>query len=70
MEMHPKDEVVAWNSTMKTNAILADLWDLVMATNTRKGHKPKEYPRPKRKQAIGKGAIPISDFWDWWNKKR
>lgn len=69
-ELNPDNEAIDWFSTMKTNAILADLFDVFVAANTRKGHKPKEYPRPKKKQTIGKGAIPISVFWDWWNKER
>lgn len=65
--MNPKDEFGAWYTTAKTNAILADFFDVFVSANTRKGRKAKEYPRPKKKQGIGKGAIPISEFWDWWN---
>lgn len=30
--------------------------------------KPVRYPRPweKAKYHYGAGAIPVSDFWDWW----
>lgn len=66
-EMDPQDEVGEWSTTMKTNTILADLFDVFVSANTRKGRKAKPYPRPKRKRRIGKGAIPISEFWDWWN---
>lgn len=65
-ETHPKDEYGEWFTTMKTNAILADIFDAFVAANTRKGRQVKTYPRPKKKQTIGKGAIPVSEFWDWW----
>lgn len=66
-EMDPKDETAEWNTTRKTNAILADMFDAFSAVHTKKGHKPFEYPRPKANKRIGKGAIPIKDFWEWWN---
>ena len=65
--MDPKDEVGEWSTTKKTNMILADLFDVFVSANTKKGHKAKQYPRPKQKRKIGSGAIPISEFWDWWN---
>lgn len=68
-EMDPKEESREWYTTLKTNKILADLFDVFVAANTRKGHKSTKYPRPKEKKRIGRGAIPISEFWDWWNKK-
>ena len=67
--MNPDNETAEWNTTMKTNAILADIFDAFVAANTKKGTKPKAYPRPKQKQTIGKGAIPVSQFWDWWHDK-
>lgn len=68
--MYPKDEVSDWFTTMKTNAILADLFDVFVKANTAKGRKTEVYPRPTEKKGIGKDAIPISEFWDWWNKER
>lgn len=65
--MDPRDEFAEWNTTRKTNEILADIWDVTVAANTQKGRKPKQYPRPREKKHIGKGAIPMSEFWDWWN---
>jgi len=65
--MDPQDEVGEWSTTKKTNMILADLFDVFVSANTKKGHKAKQYPRPKQKRKIGNGAIPISEFWDWWN---
>ena len=65
--MDPQDEVGEWSTTKKTNMILADLFDVFVSANTKKGHKAKQYPRPKQKRKIGSDAIPISEFWDWWN---
>ena len=65
--MDPQDEVGEWSTTKKTNMILADLFDVFVSANTKKGHKAKQYPRPKQKRKIGSGAVPISEFWDWWN---
>ena len=65
--MDPQSEFGEWYTTMKTNVILADLFDVFVRANTKKGRKAKEYPRPKQKKKIGSGAIPISEFWDWWN---
>lgn len=65
-DMHPRDEYGEWYTTMKTNAILADIFDAFIAVNTKKGRQSKPYPRPKKKQTIGRDAIPISEFWDWW----
>lgn len=62
-------EVADWYTTRQTNIILADLWDALVAINTKKGRKAKEYPRPRKRKRIGSGAIPISEFWDWWNGK-
>ena len=65
--MDPKSEFAEWHTQFKTNMILADIFDVFVAANTKRGKKPKEYPRPKKNKRIGKGAIPISEFWDWWN---
>ena len=68
-EMNPKDEFAAWQSPAKTNTILADIYDAFVAVHTKKGRQPSFYPRPKVNQSIGKGAIPVSEFWDWWEGK-
>ena len=65
--MDPQNEFGEWNTTMKTNVILADLVDVFVKANTKKGRKAKTYPRPKKRRKIGSGAIPMSEFWDWWN---
>ena len=66
--MNPKDEFGIWNTTLKTNAILADLFDVFVKANTKKGRQPHPYPRPRQNRAIGKGAIPVKDFWNWWKQ--
>ena len=65
--MDEADEFGEWNTQRKTNIILADLYDLLSVANTKKGWKAPSYPRPKQKKKIGSGAIPIKDFWNWWN---
>ena len=76
-------ELSAWCGRAKTNALLADVFDLLAALNynyclantpkgRRKPQKPKPYPRPGAKQdddavRIGRGAIPIKDFDSWWS---
>lgn len=65
--INPKDEFGAWHETAKTNSILADIYDVLVAVHTKKGRNPKPYPRPQERRNIGREAIPISEFWDWWN---
>lgn len=66
-EMRPGDDSWTWATATKTNAILADLFDAFASANSRKGRKPKPYPRPsERKRSIGSGAIRIRDFDKWW----
>lgn len=71
-----------WETTTKTNAILADIYDLLQVINlniirthsdkkTKKKFKP--YPRPgqdDKKRKIGRGALPVNDLREWINKKR
>lgn len=66
--INPKDEFGAWYSVAKTNEILADIFDIYAEVHSKKGRKPKPYPRPQVKRGIGRDAIPVSEFWDWWNK--
>ena len=67
--VNPKDEFGSWCSQYKTNVILADMFDAFVAAHTKHGKKPKEYPRPQKHKTIGRGAVPVSEFWDWWNKE-
>lgn len=68
-ETHPGDELPEWATRIKTNAILADMYDAFAAAHTRKGRRAKPYQRPGDKggRTIGRGAIPIRDFDAWWN---
>lgn len=75
------DYLPQWTSTLKTNAMLADLYDSISALryivtasrSKKKVKKPKPYPRPwvkdKGIKKIGKDPIPVKDFWGWWDKK-
>ena len=66
-DMHPQDQLGAWNTTAKTNAILADIFDAYAASHSRKGHRPTPYPRPNKKsRTFGRDAIPVSEFDEWW----
>ena len=58
-ERDPKNESAEWNTTTKTNVILADIFDAFSVVHTKKGRKPFEYPRPKANKRIGKGAITL-----------
>ena len=41
------------------------------ANSKTKVKRPEPYPRPwaRKGERIGKGAVPISRFWDWWGAK-
>ena len=80
-ELQP--EMAAWNDTLKTNAILADIFDMLASINanlvaigTRKAaRKPKSYPRPGRKDPdnerhFGSGALPPDELRRWFEEKR
>lgn len=68
-----------WSGRMQTNAILADIYDALAAFNTsyiaanskHKPKKPEQYPRPwtkKKTKRIGRDAIPITEFNNWWKR--
>lgn len=74
-------ELHAWGTTFKTNAILADIYDMlaminanIVAIGSREHTKtPKRYPRPYGKeegQHFGNGAVPVEDLKDMFAKKR
>ena len=71
-ETHPKDETGAWMGAAKTNAILADIYDMYAVTHAKKGRRPKPYPRPNAsaRSSIGAGAIPVREFEAWWKSGR
>ena len=77
-------ELADWSGRVKTNAILADIFDLLAAINanlvglmTRKRPKqPKPYPRPGREDAgrdekkFGRGALPVDELRKWIAEKQ
>lgn len=80
-EVNP--EVAAWSNTAKTNAILADIYDVLAAINSnlvavgtrRAAKKPKPYPRPGDKghdseRHFGSGALPPDELHRWIEEKR
>lgn len=80
-ELHP--ETAAWGTTMKTNAILADIYDLLAKINHNlvvlgggRAGNPKPYPRPGKKAGnenerhIGSGALPPAELEKWFEEKR
>lgn len=75
------DKRTGWESTVKTNALLADLYDLLQVINANLvaigGGKPKKikpYPRPSgdedNTKKIGKGALPLNELKEWINNRR
>ena len=71
-----------WSSRAKTNAILADIFDMLSQINAnlvavgshKASKKPKAYPRPgdnnKREKKIGKNALPVNELDSWLARKR
>lgn len=71
-----------WNTQTKTNAILADIYDLLQVINrnliathskNKVSAKIKPYPRPgkeDKEKKVGKNALPISDLRAWIEEKR
>lgn len=69
-EMRP--EIAQWSTTAKTNAILADIYDMLAAINAnlcakgsgKRPKRPKPYPRPgaaSNQRKIGK-ALPVDEL--------
>lgn len=73
-------DLSAWAGTIKTNAILADIYDMLAMINAnlcalgsgKRAKKPESYKRPgdERKQHIGKSALPPDELREWFRKKR
>jgi hypothetical protein len=69
-----------WGSTLKTNIILADIFDVLCQINAnmvgglshKRPQRPKPYPRPwvDKKRKTGKGALPVSELEKWIEQKR
>lgn len=72
-------EASKWSMNVKTNEILADLYDLIAVfryevtamISGKKPKKPKPYERPhkKDKQKIGKGGMPKAELKKWIQSK-
>lgn len=68
-----------WEGSRRVPMMLGDIADLlqhqnylILKTHGGKPKKPKPYPRPgskKKTKSYGRGAIPISDFADWWDEE-
>ena len=69
--------------TAKTNAILADIFDVLAQINAnlvamgshKKAKEPKYYPRPgnepkKNTKHFGSGALPVDELERWIEEKR
>ena len=80
-EVNP--ELAEWASRAKTNAILADIFDILALINSnlvaigsrRKAKAPKPYPRPGAKEPegtkhYGSEPLPVADLREWLEKKR
>ena len=73
-------DLSAWAGTVKTNAILADIFDMLAMINAnlcamvtgKRAKKPKSYDRPgdNKKQRIGKNALPPDELVAFFKRKR
>jgi hypothetical protein len=73
-------DLAPWAGTVKTNAILADIYDMLALINAnicaigsrKQARKPKPYERPgdNRKQHIGRNALPIPELRAFFDRKR
>lgn len=78
------EEYYLWSLRLKTNGILADIFDMLAQINANlvaigsheKAKPVKPYPRPGMEsrrgdtQQIGKGALPRDEFRKWLAQKR
>lgn len=77
-EMEP--ELAGWASVAKTNAILADIFDLLAAINANlktlgsgtRAKTPEKYPRPqkKKKDKIFTSSLPMAEMREWIEERR
>ena len=79
--MNPENYI--WTTRAKTNAILADIYDLLSAINSnlcaygshRRPRRAKPYPRPGDKNKdtetthIGSGALPPDKLREWFKAR-
>lgn len=79
-ELNP--DYAGWGNTEKTNAILADIYDLLQVINAnlvgigsgKRPKTPKPYPRPWQKKPdekkFGRGALPHDELVKFFERKR
>lgn len=80
-ELNP--ELYSWNTTFKTNTILADIFDILALINAnivaigshQHTKQPQKYPRPYGQDTddgshYGKDAVPVSDLREMFANKR
>lgn len=76
-------KATGWEDTIKTNALLADLYDLLQAVNAnlqsiathgKKKQKIRPYPRPGKDdnntRKIGKKALPYNSLREWIKERQ
>ena len=73
-------DLASWGNTLKTNAILADIYDMLAMINAnicamgsgKRAKKPKGYKRPgsKDSQRIGKNGLPPEELRAWFKRKQ
>lgn len=74
-------ELSGWSSVAKTNAILADIFDVLSAINANlkalgsgsRAKSPEKYPRPKKKNEknkIFKSSMPMAEMRAWIEERR
>lgn len=73
-------DIAAFSSRFKTNAILADIYDVLAQINAnmvagfsrKRTSKPKRYPRPgdNDKRRIGAGSMTVNELDSWFAKKK
>ena len=80
-EMNP--DGYEWSQTIKTNTILADIYDILAMINAnivalasgKKTQAPELYPRPGQKKKrdnkrFGSGDLPFEELREWIEKRR
>lgn len=73
-------EMAAFAGRVKTNAILADIYDMLAQINAnmvagfsrKRSQKPKRYPRPgdDSKRRIGKESLTVGELDNWFAQKK
>lgn len=75
-------DIAEWSTTLRTNMILADLFDMLsmiyaqlrVIASHKRGQPPKPYKRPWEKkkniQHYGSGALPANEMREWIKQKQ